>query len=150
MQSLILRTLIAAAAIGLTGCASTSKLANSAAPTNAMWNDSAKNKAVGFWLYGQPGTCPSIRTQRPIVFGTKDHLEGTSANHVPVSDLYYCYDLFPKEAGEYGNSCETGQLSYTYVPETRQYKGQYKFTFTNGMIREGEFLANYCPPGVAK
>jgi len=132
---LLLRTFSTFAALAVAGCSS----------TNALWNDSGSSKTIGFWLYNTTGSCPSIRKNPPIVFAPKYDLAGTNAKEVNVKDLKYCFELLPKAPKGRSNSCESGNISYTYLPEQNKYLGSYKLKLSNGKVLEGNFLAEYCP-----
>jgi hypothetical protein len=132
---LLFRVLTLSVVLIVSGCAS----------TNALWNDSGSNKTIGFWLYGATGSCPSIRKNPPIVFASKQNIAGENAKEVSVGDLGYCFELSPKVERVGGNNCESGSVSFTYLPEKKMYSGTYNFKFTDGTSLAGKFLAEYCP-----
>lgn len=117
---------------------------------NALWNDSSSDRTIAFWLYSTTGICPSIRRNPPIVFASKRDLAGEGANEVSVKTLSYCFELYPKTSRIGGNSCESGSVSYTYLPEQNRYSGKYKFQLSDGTVMEGKFLAEYCPKSDTK
>lgn len=81
----------------------------------------------------------------PFVFASKYDVAGVSAKNVSVQELRYCFELFPKTPRSGGNRCESGEVSYTYLPEQNRYPGFYRFKFTDGTVLQGDFLAEYCP-----
>ena len=113
---------------------------------NALWNDSGKNGDIGFWLYEENGTCPSIRKNPPIAFSPAKSMPSESAENVSVKDLEHCFEVLPKIPVKYGNNCESGEVSYKYQANENRYYGTYKMHFTNGKFIEGDFIAEYCPP----
>ena len=131
----LLPSLSALILLSISGCTS----------TNALWNDGGHNKPIAFWLYNTTGSCPSIRQSPPFVFASKYDVAGVSAKNVSVQELRYCFELFPKTPRSEGNRCESGEVSYTYLPEQNRYSGFYRFKLTDGTVLQGDFLAEYCP-----
>jgi hypothetical protein len=144
----LIRTLTALSILGVAGCTSVVRSEpqeESGEQPNALWNDTGSDRTIGFWLYSTTGSCPSIRKNPPIAFAPKNDLAGANAKEVSVKDLLYCFELFPKTPRSGGNSCEFGNVSYTYLPGQNRYSGTYKLRFSDGRVMEGKFLAEYCP-----
>jgi hypothetical protein len=139
--------LIAIVMFCLAGCATdvkTKSQENPGEPINASWNDSGDDRSIGFWLYNTTGSCPSIRNNPPIVVAPKNDKRGANAKDVNITDLAYCFAFFPKIPKSAINKCESGTISYLYLPDQNRYSGTYKLQFADGKAIAGDFLAEYC------
>jgi len=115
--------------------------ADSREATNALWNGSASEGGVGFWVYPVSGECPGLRLKaKPLVFAVRR--QGSS--EFSVSNLKYCFQL-PERAGTPLVQCRSGGGRLFFDAATRRYGGEYSFQMTDGTRREGAFVAQFCP-----
>lgn len=123
---------------------------------DASWNSGSRDQGdVAFWIRNKEGSCEEQKSVLPLVFGAKNLKAGASSGPLQVKELSYCF-LFltgatandPKDAEGGTSSCVSGSVEFSYDAAANAYRGKYDLTMKNKAVRRGEFLAQYCKPGV--